>query len=106
VADFVGAGRTLRRLDLLTAADAVAATSWSAGEGPAVRPYATLAEVMAALLTSDAPAIRVVDNGAVAGVVTLESIRAALRHDSAVGGEDAGAGEGAAEEPPPGEGTR
>jgi osmoprotectant transport system ATP-binding protein len=77
VADFVGAGRTLRRLDLVSAADAVA--PGGTGDGPAVAPDATLAEVMAALLTSDAPSVRVVDDGSAIGVVTLDSIRAALR---------------------------
>jgi osmoprotectant transport system ATP-binding protein len=82
VADFVGAGRTLRRLDLLSAADALA-TGGTAGDGPTVPPDATLADVMAALLTSDAPAVQVVSNGSVVGWVTLDSIRAALRHDDA-----------------------
>jgi osmoprotectant transport system ATP-binding protein len=78
VADFVGAGRTLRRLDLLSAADALA-DAGPATDGPAVEPAATLAEVMGALLTGDAPAVRVVEDGALRGVVTLDSIRAALR---------------------------
>jgi hypothetical protein len=34
---------------------------------------------MGALLTGDAPAVRVVEDGTLRGVVTLESIRAALR---------------------------
>ena len=80
VSDFVGAGRTLRRLDLLTAADAVAAgSSPAAGREATVSSDATLSDVMAALLTSDAPAVRVVDDGSVRGLVTLDSIRAALR---------------------------
>jgi osmoprotectant transport system ATP-binding protein len=80
VADFVGSGRTLRRLGLLSAADALAPPgSTVASEGPAVAPAATLADAMAALLTSDAAAVRVVADGRVAGVVTLDSIRAALR---------------------------
>jgi osmoprotectant transport system ATP-binding protein len=78
VADFVGAGRTLRRLDLLSATDALA-TDGPAGEGPTVAPNATLADVMAALLSTDAPAVRVAGSGSVLGVITLESIRAALR---------------------------
>ena len=78
VADFVGAGRTLRRLDLLSATDALAAPGPSA-DGPTVGPDATLADAMAALLATDAPTVRVADTGAVLGVVTLESIRAALR---------------------------
>jgi osmoprotectant transport system ATP-binding protein len=78
VADFVGAGRTLRRLDLMTATDAIDDSS-AAGEGPTVAPDATLADVIAALLTSDAPAVRVMTNGSVLGSVTLQSIRAALR---------------------------
>ena len=82
VADFVGAGRTLRRLDLLCAADALAAGG--AGDGPTVPPDATLADVMAALLTSDAPAVRVAGDGPAVGWVTLDSIRAALqRHETA-----------------------
>jgi osmoprotectant transport system ATP-binding protein len=80
VADFVGAGRTLRRLDLLSAGEALA-TGGPAGEGPTVSPDATLADVMAALLTTEAPAVRVVSDGSVLGSVTLESIRAALRPD-------------------------
>jgi osmoprotectant transport system ATP-binding protein len=78
VADFVGAGRTLRRLDLLAAADAIATGSTSSG-GPAVPPDATLADVMAALLTADRDAVQVVDNGSALGTVTFDSIRAALR---------------------------
>jgi osmoprotectant transport system ATP-binding protein len=82
VADFVGAGRALRRLDLLSAADALAAPSEGLGsEGPAVAPEATLAEVMSALLAGDAPAVRVVDTGRTLGLVTLESIRSALRRE-------------------------
>jgi osmoprotectant transport system ATP-binding protein len=82
VADFVGAGRTLRRLGLLSAADALA-TGGGAEDGPTVPPDATLADVMAALLTSDAPAVRVVGNGTVVGSVTVDSIRAALRREDA-----------------------
>ncbi|MGH9010145.1 MAG: ABC transporter ATP-binding protein [Acidimicrobiia bacterium] len=82
VADFVGAGRTLRRLDLLAATEALA-TGGTVEDGPSVSPDATLADVMAALLTSDAPAVRVVGNGAVVGSVTLDSIRAALRQEDA-----------------------
>jgi osmoprotectant transport system ATP-binding protein len=82
VADFVGAGRALRRLDLLSAADALAAPTEAAGsDGPAVAPDATLADVMGALLTSDAPAVRVIENASTLGIVTLESIRSALRND-------------------------
>ena len=84
VADFVGAGHTLRRLDLLSAGEALAAGR-PAGAGPTVSPDATLAEVMAALLTSDAPGVAVVSNGTVVGSVTLESIRAALRPDDGQG---------------------
>ena len=78
VADFVGAGRTLRRLDLLPATDAL--TDSASGDGPIVGSDATLADAMAALLATDAPAVRVAGNGSVLGVVTLESIRAALRY--------------------------
>jgi osmoprotectant transport system ATP-binding protein len=86
VAGFVGAGRTLRRLDLLSAGDALLpagppgdAPDGTPTGGPAVAPEATLAEAMAALLTSDAPTVRVLDGVSVVGVVTLDSIRAALR---------------------------
>jgi osmoprotectant transport system ATP-binding protein len=82
VADFVGAGRALRRLDLLSAADALAAPTGTSPEGPAVAPDATLAAVMGALLATDAPAVRVVENGSTMGLVTLESIRSALRRES------------------------
>jgi osmoprotectant transport system ATP-binding protein len=85
VADFVGAGRTLRRLDLLPAADALttsAADGSAAVGGPTVAAGGTLADVMSALLTTDAPGVRVVDGDATLGVVTLESIRAALRRDA------------------------
>jgi len=80
VADFVGAGRTLRRLDLLSASDALAPPAPAAAPagGPAVAPTVSLAEVLATLLTTDAPCVRVVDDGVVAGIVTLDSIRAAL----------------------------
>src|SRR5881409_3591418 len=73
VAGFVGAGRTLRRLDLLAATDALAPSGPTPGaRGPAVGPTATLADVMAALLTSDAAAVRVVDDGSARGIVTLD----------------------------------
>jgi osmoprotectant transport system ATP-binding protein len=87
VADFVGGGRTLRRLGLLSATDAIAPASPAAGPSdvPTVTPDATLADVIAALLTADGDAVRVVDNGSPVGLVTLESIRAALRRD----GQDA-----------------
>jgi osmoprotectant transport system ATP-binding protein len=78
VADFVGAGRTLRRLDLLTAADAVV-PGRATGSGPSVTPAATMADAMTALLTGDGPSVRVVDGGSVVGEVTLDSIRAVLR---------------------------
>jgi len=84
VADFVGAGRTLRRLDLLSAAAAIApapAAQPSSPEGPTVAPDATLADVMAALLTGDSDSVGVVDGGSPVGFVTVDSIRAALRHD-------------------------
>ena len=93
VGDFVGAGRTLRRLDLLSATDALDSGDGSAADGPTVPPDATLADVMAALLTTDSPAVRVVGDGSVLGSVTLDSIRAALRRDDPAGGE-AGAGAG------------
>jgi len=80
VADFVGAGRTLRRLDLLRAADA-AAGGEAAEEGPALPPDATLADVMAALLTSDADAVRVARDDSTVGWVTLDSIKDALRRE-------------------------
>jgi osmoprotectant transport system ATP-binding protein len=86
VADFVGAGRTLRRLDLLSAADALTPPESAAGGGgPAVTSAATLADVMAALLTGDAPAVRVEDDGTALGVITLDSIRAALRRGGTAG---------------------
>jgi osmoprotectant transport system ATP-binding protein len=83
VADFVGAGRTLRRLDLLSAVDALTPPGGTAvADGPAVTPAATLADVMTALLTGDGSTVRVVDGGATVGTVTLDSIRAALRRDA------------------------
>ncbi len=82
VAEFVGAGRTLRRLDLLCAADALAPSDDGGGAGGVVvPPDATLAEVMGALLSGDAAAVRVVDRERTVGVVTLDSIRGALRRD-------------------------
>jgi len=88
VADFVGAGRTLRRLDLLAAADALTPAGPPA-PGPTVPSDATLADAMAALLTSDAPAVGVVENGSVLGAVTLDSIRAVLRRDDTAAGPEA-----------------
>jgi osmoprotectant transport system ATP-binding protein len=79
VADFVGAGRTLRRLDLLTAADALLPTGAGGDNGPAVAPTATLADAMAALLAGDDPAVRVVGDGRMTGLINFDSIRAALR---------------------------
>ena len=82
VADFVGAGRTLRRLDLLSAADALAPPD-DAGrsDGAVVPPGATLAAVLGVLLTGDGAAVRVVDGDAPVGIVTIDSIRRALRRD-------------------------
>jgi osmoprotectant transport system ATP-binding protein len=77
VADFVGAGRTLRRLDLLSAADALLPAA--PGDGPSVGPDATLADAMAALLTTDASSVRLTDGSSTSGIITLDSIRAALR---------------------------
>ncbi|MGH8527194.1 MAG: ABC transporter ATP-binding protein, partial [Gammaproteobacteria bacterium] len=71
VADFVGSGRTLRRLDLLPATGALT-TDGRAGEGPTVSADATLADVMTALLSTDAPTVRVADGGSILGVVTIE----------------------------------
>jgi len=84
VADFVGAGRTLRRLDLLSAREAMdrPTAAMAPGDGPTVPPDATLADVMAALLTADTDAVRVVDDGSDLGRVTIDSIRAALRRDA------------------------
>ena len=85
VADFVGADRTLRRLDLLPVGEALVETppaaSPAAPDGPAVAANATLADAMVALLTGDGDAVRVIDNGSAVGLVTLESIRSALRRD-------------------------
>jgi osmoprotectant transport system ATP-binding protein len=81
VAGFVGAGRTLRRLDLLSASDALAPADGATppADGRALSRTASLAEAMSALLTGDAPSVPVVDGGRVLGAVTLDSIRAALR---------------------------
>jgi osmoprotectant transport system ATP-binding protein len=90
VADFVGAGRTLRRLDLLSAVDALVPHPPEAPGGPAgvdgppaVAPGATLADVLAVLLTGNTPNVRVVDGATPLGTVNLDSIRAALRHHAA-----------------------
>jgi osmoprotectant transport system ATP-binding protein len=88
VAGFVGAGRTLRRLDLIPATDALTAAG-PAGDGPVVASDATLADAMAALLSTDAPGVRVAGKESVLGAVTLESIRAALRDGE--GPQDPGA---------------
>src|SRR5439155_4333032 len=80
VADFVGAGRTLRRLDLLSAADALVPPGSAAGsDGPTVPPAATLADVMSVLLNGADQAVSVGDEAGALGVVTLDSIRTALR---------------------------
>jgi osmoprotectant transport system ATP-binding protein len=83
VAGFVGAGRTLRRLGLLSATDALVPRG-DAGrsDGVGVPPGATLAEVVGALLTGEAAAVRVVDGDTALGVVTVDSIRRALRRDA------------------------
>jgi CBS domain-containing protein len=88
VAGFVGAGKTLRRLDLLQAADALVPARTDAG-GPSIGPTATLADAMGALLTGDGPAVRVVDGGTVVGEITLDSLRAALRDPQADAGVEA-----------------
>ena len=101
VAGFVGAGRTLRRLDLLAAGDALdrSAPGPPPAGAPTVTAAASLADVVSALLTSDSPIVAVTADGSTTGVVSLESIRAALRADArsdrepAVDG-DSGAGGG------------
>ncbi|HEV7862711.1 MAG TPA: CBS domain-containing protein, partial [Acidimicrobiia bacterium] len=95
VADFVGSGRTLRRLDLLSVTDALLSpgphtASGSPSDGPAVGPAATLGDAMAALLSGHESGVPVVDGGALVGFVTLESIRAALRQDSTGTSADSG----------------
>jgi osmoprotectant transport system ATP-binding protein len=84
VADFVGAGRTLRRLDLVSAAEAFDSTGSLPADGPSVPAGATLADAVAALLTGDTDAVRVVDDGTTLGLVTFGSIRAALRSNAEV----------------------
>ena len=91
VADFVGSGRTLRRLDLLTAGEALAAPDGRGGAAAAaaraatgpVPPGTTLADVLAGLLTGDAEAVEVADGARRLGVVTIDSIRSALQRDTA-----------------------
>ncbi|HYH48485.1 MAG TPA: ABC transporter ATP-binding protein [Acidimicrobiia bacterium] len=89
VADFVGSGRTLRRLDLLTVGEALLAPPDGphgdrGGENRRPLPaHATLADALTALLTGDGEAVEVVDGGTRRGLVTLDSIRAALRRDAA-----------------------
>ncbi|HVW32054.1 MAG TPA: ATP-binding cassette domain-containing protein [Acidimicrobiia bacterium] len=82
VADFVGAGRTLRRLDLMTAAEALVPGPGAGGRGPdgaEVGRGTTLSAVLGLLLTGDEPAVPVVDGDTAVGQVTLDSLRAALR---------------------------
>jgi len=86
VASFVGAGRMLKRLDLVPVEAALEggvpppAARGGAGTVPA---GASLAEAMAELVAHDAPFVTVLQDGRVSGLVTLESIRAALRRDDA-----------------------
>jgi osmoprotectant transport system ATP-binding protein len=82
VASFVGSGRTLKRLGLLAvvaAMESVPSPPPAAGPSGTVEVGATLGEALTELLTSDTPQVGVVDGGRLVGVVTLTSIREALR---------------------------
>jgi osmoprotectant transport system ATP-binding protein len=88
VAGFVGAGRTLKRLGLLPVETALETASGDGLPGdipPAatVAPGATLAEALEVLLGHDASRVAVGEGEQVTGVVTLESIRDALRRSEA-----------------------
>jgi osmoprotectant transport system ATP-binding protein len=89
VAEFVGAGRTLKHLDLVPVEAALepgVPPPDADGRAGTVPAGASLAEAMAELVAHDAPVVAVVADGRVTGVVTLESIRAALRQDVAGAG--------------------
>jgi osmoprotectant transport system ATP-binding protein len=79
VASFVGSGRTLERLALLPVSQAMDPTTAPPAGMGTVTADATLAEALSELLTNDAPGVAVVEGGRVVGVVTLASIREALR---------------------------
>jgi osmoprotectant transport system ATP-binding protein len=80
VAEFVGAGRALRRLSVVAVAEAVTPADGLVPEGaPRVPATASLEVALDALLDGVAPALAVVSDGVVIGAVTWESIQAALR---------------------------
>jgi osmoprotectant transport system ATP-binding protein len=81
VASLVGSGRTLKRLGLLAVTEAMEPVPAAASTGGAgtVAAGATLAEALSELLGHDGGWVGVVDGGQLAGVVTLASIREALR---------------------------
>ena len=80
VADFVGSGRTLKRLSVtpVTAATLEPANGAVPG-GPSVSTSASLAEALEVLLGNGASEIDVIDDGRVAGRLTLNSLRQTLR---------------------------
>jgi osmoprotectant transport system ATP-binding protein len=82
VASLVGSGRTLKRLGLLAVTEAmepVPSPTPMTGAAGTVAAGATLAEALSELLGHDAGWVGVVDGGQLVGVVTLASIREALR---------------------------
>jgi len=88
VARFVGAGRTLKHLGLVAVTEALHAGAPPPSPGSVtgagtVGTGASLAEAMAELLAHEAPFVIVQDGdeGALVGVVTLESMQGALRRE-------------------------
>ncbi len=79
VAEFLGSGRTIRRLDLIRA-ETVMRASAADGGMPAVARDATLTEALSLMLAEDTSACAVNDEaGRPIGVVTMDDIRRVVR---------------------------
>ena len=81
VADFVGSDRGLKRLAVtaVTVADLEAAPGELGADVPSVPLGTTLRDALSAMLLHDAGRVAVVQDGRVCGVLTPESLHAALR---------------------------
>ncbi len=86
VAGFVGAGRTLKRLEVAAVEEGLVlpggqpdTSARDPGAAPTVPAGATLAAALDALLAHDAGEVVVERDGRMLGVVTFESLRATLR---------------------------
>ena len=79
VADFLGEGRMVRRLSLITVRDVALAPLNGQPAGGAVDAGVTLRDALDAVLRSNDGRVRVVDGGTVLGIVDADVIRQASR---------------------------